>query len=87
MEKLWFNEDDDIVYGYKNCFDSEEEFVKAVYNLHKEQTGFGCIVHEVKCNAFIFTSKTLESECSYLLTDSGTEIAVIYHAECESLEN
>lgn len=83
---LWFNEDDDCVCGYRNCFESKEDFIKSANELHVNQTGYGCIVDEVECDVFILTEKTLQGESSYLLKDSGAEIATLYHANCESLE-
>lgn len=87
MENLWFNEDGDCVSGYKACFDSKEDFIKAANKLHVDQTGYGCIVDEVDCNVFVLTEKTLQGESSYLLEDSGIEIATLYYANCESLES
>lgn len=87
MENLWFNEDDDCVSGYKAYFKSKEHFIHEVNKLHVEQTGYGCIVDEVKCNVFILTERTLQGESAYLLEDSGVEIATLYYANCESLES
>ncbi|WP_315074130.1 hypothetical protein [uncultured Clostridium sp.] len=87
MENLWFNEDDDCVSGYKTCFDSKGDFIKAANKLHVEQTGYGCIVDKVESNVFILTERTLQGEGSYLLEDSGAEIATLYYADCESLES
>lgn len=87
MENLWFNEDGDCVSGYKSCFNNKEDFIKAAKKLHVEQTGYGCIVDEVDCNVFILTEKALKGESSYILEDSGAEIATLYYANCESLES
>ncbi len=87
MENLWFNEDGDCVSGYKVCFDSKEDFIKAANKLHIEQTGYGCIVDKVESNVFILTERTLQGEASYLLEDSGAEITTLYYADCESLES
>jgi hypothetical protein len=86
MENLWFNEDDDSVCGYKPYFESEEEFRKEANKLHVKQTGYGCILDEIKCDAFITTRDQLNGESAYLLKDSGVEIAIMYYADCESLE-
>ncbi|WP_238917228.1 hypothetical protein [Clostridium sp. YIM B02555] len=87
MENLWFNEDDDRVSGYKACFESKEDFIKAANKLHVEQTGYGCIVDEVECNVCLITEDTLKGESIYLLEESGAEIATLYYADCESLES
>jgi hypothetical protein len=87
MEKLWFSEDDDRVSGYKACFGSKEDFIKAANKLHVEQTGYGCIVDEVECNVCLITEDALKGESIYSLEESGTEIATLYYADCESLES
>lgn len=86
MEKLWFSEDDDRVYGYKHTFGSKEEFIKESNKLHVEQTGYGCIVDEVKNSVCLITEDTLKGETIYLFEESGAEIATLYYADCESLE-
>ncbi|HBJ1646494.1 TPA: hypothetical protein LA462_000964 [Clostridium botulinum] len=87
INNLWFNEDDDMVYGYKNTFESKEEFVKEANRVHVEQTGYGCIVDEIKCNVCLVTEDTLKGESIYLLEESGAEVITLYYSDCESLEN
>lgn len=86
MENLWFNADSDMVYGYKKAFENKEDFVKAINKAHVEQTGYGCIVDEIKCDVCLMTKDTLKGENIYSLEESGAEIATLYYADCESLE-
>ena len=86
MNKLWFSEDDDYVWGYKTCFESEDEFIKEANKEHIEMAGFGCEVGKVECDVFLMSEDPIEGEYCVRLRDSKIEIATLYFASCESLE-
>lgn len=85
-EKLWFNEDDDCVFGYKNQFESETDFLKKADELHIELTGYSCNYDDVKTDVFLISDEPLEGEYCYRLKDSKIQIETLYFARCESLE-
>ena len=86
MTSLWFNEDGDMVFGYKNDFLSKEQFKDEANKLHIKQTGYGCIVDDVHSEVYLITDKSLSAEMMYKLKDTGVEIVTMYYASIESIE-
>lgn len=84
LNKIWFNEDGDIVHGCKSSIGSEEEFIELVQKEHLEQTGDKCVVSNVKEDVYIMTSKKLNGEWCYRFKDSGVEIKTLYIADVEA---
>jgi hypothetical protein len=70
MDNIWFNEDDDRVYGVKSTFKDEEEFIKEANKLHVEMIGCSCTVDNIQTDVFINVLEPLEAEMMYSLKDT-----------------
>ena len=88
--RIWFNKDNDTVYGEKDFFKDINEFKKEANKFHYTETGFGCILDGVEEGTFILISeKDLDQDKYGSLEESESKIAVkrYYYASYSSIES
>lgn len=88
--RIWFNKDNDTVYGEKDFFKDINEFKKEANKFHYTETGFGCILDDVEEGTFILISeKDLDQDKYGSLEESESKIAVkrYYYASYSSIES
>lgn len=83
--RVWFNEDGDIVYGDKLVIGNKEEFRKQVKEEYFNQTGESCSVTNIKEDVYVLTTEKLNGEWCYRFKDSGIEIRTLYVADVEEI--
>lgn len=74
---LW-NEDNDIAYGYKRHFKTEEDFIKQVKDEFKSFEGKECRVENIRIETCIKSEKGLPEDIVAPLSATDIEIANYY---------
>lgn len=82
---LW-NEDNDIVYGYKRHFKTEEDFIKQVKDEFKSFEGKECRVENIRIEPCIKSEKGLPEDIVVPLSATDIEIANYYTATVVELD-
>lgn len=86
MKKLIWNDDMDIVYGVKNNFENEKDFVEHVNEEYQNIRGNQCLIGDVAIKCCISTGEGIEAESITPLDDTDIEINNYYIADVEEVE-
>ena len=83
---IW-NDDSSEVYGLKNDFENENEFVTTVVAQFNEFEGKECIVKNVRVETCISTCQGLQGETLLPMSMTDVEVANYYTADVCELED
>lgn len=84
---IWFNEDGNVVFGVKNAFVNEKEFIKEAKKEHLKLMGCDCEITNIDSDVFLSLDKPLREDYLYKLVDCGATIETLYYGNCECNDN